>query len=394
MRKIRFYSSVDAYEYLTNFYDRVKNNDPNFHLVIDGIDFQSSEHAYQALKFVTEDFDDNELQQEYYEIISEQSTPYKTKILGHQQTSGGRYEWQKELIDIAKKYKKLGVIPSPDWEDIKVNVMEWIVNEKFNQNPHLKKRFMNDTTVDDIIIEASNYDYFWGEGKNRSGENQLGKIMMRLRQKYEDELNDQNKNVCVNNLHIQEKSTGLILINEFLTEYMEQKLLDFLYDEEWVNVPRSTREVIHYGYEYPYSGKGKLIKTTKIPRIIRKLIRSIRHNVPQLENFHPDQVIVNKYEAGQGIGAHTDHEEFFGNDIVCVTLLSGVSIDFRYTQDSKIGFDVYARERSLYAMRYESRYEYTHQIEKRKTDTVNGKKIKRNTRISITFREVNQRYVK
>ena len=297
-------------------------------------------------------------------------------------------------MDIAYKYKNKGVICSPDWEDIKVGAMELIVREKFNQNPHLKKKFMEDTSVDDTIIEASNYDYFWGEGKNRSGRNELGKIMMRLRKEFEDELkSDGSETDELESYDIIELDNGLILVNNFITEDTEDKLLDFLEDEDWVNVSGSNREVIHYGYKYPYSGKGYLEKTTKIPRIIRKLIK-LMNDIPQLEDFHPNQVIVNKYEPGQGIGAHTDHEKFFKDKIVSISILSGIAIKFQHKYDSSKTNEIYADKNSLYAMTGESRYDYTHQIAKRNSDMINGKRVKRDMRISITFREVNKRYVK
>ena len=43
---------------------------------------------------------------------------------------------------------------------------------------------------------------------------------------------------------------------------------------------------------------------------------------------------------------------------------------------------------SLYIMSGESRYSWTHEMPSRKYDTINNNKVKRERRISVTFRNV------
>ncbi len=68
----------------------------------------------------------------------------------------------------------------PDWEKIKVQVMEEAVRAKFTQNPHLKEKLL--ATGDAELVELSPWDRFWGVDRNGRGQNQLGKILMKIRE--------------------------------------------------------------------------------------------------------------------------------------------------------------------------------------------------------------------
>lgn len=68
-----------------------------------------------------------------------------------------------------------------DFEDNKINVMYKGVYKKFKQNKHLRKIILS--TDDKIIIEDAKYDSFWGCGRNNKGRNELGKILMKVRDK-------------------------------------------------------------------------------------------------------------------------------------------------------------------------------------------------------------------
>ena len=61
----------------------------------------------------------------------------------------------------------------PDWEKMKVGIMEEIVRCKFTQNPELRKKLLD--TGDRLLIEGGS-DSFWGNGNN-----ELGKIVMKVR---------------------------------------------------------------------------------------------------------------------------------------------------------------------------------------------------------------------
>lgn len=81
------------------------------------------------------------------------------------------------------KAKRLGrrVPLRPDWEDVKVGIMEEIVRAKFTQNDKLKQRLL---ATGDMVLEEGNtwHDTFWGIDLNTGeGENHLGKILMKVR---------------------------------------------------------------------------------------------------------------------------------------------------------------------------------------------------------------------
>lgn len=63
-----------------------------------------------------------------------------------------------------------------------LDLMENILRCKIEQNPYVLKKLLE--TKDYTIVEDSPKDNYWGWGMNRDGENQLGKIWMKLRKEY------------------------------------------------------------------------------------------------------------------------------------------------------------------------------------------------------------------
>lgn len=67
-----------------------------------------------------------------------------------------------------------------DWDDVKISIMEELLRLKIEQNPYVKKKLLQ--TEDYMIVEDSPKDDFWGWGPNRNGQNNLGKLWMKLRE--------------------------------------------------------------------------------------------------------------------------------------------------------------------------------------------------------------------
>lgn len=66
-----------------------------------------------------------------------------------------------------------------DWEQVKLNIMEQLLNHKFLNNPDLKKLLLD--TGERELIEGNWWgDTFWGVC-NGIGENHLGKLLMKVR---------------------------------------------------------------------------------------------------------------------------------------------------------------------------------------------------------------------
>jgi len=113
----------------------------------DGIHYTSTESAYQASK----------------------SLDLKTRLkFSIMPPSLARKEGQ--LISIRE-----------DWEDVKLKIMEEICSIKFS---HWRLRELLKKTGDRYLEETNWWgDTFWGADVNHFGENNLGKILMKIREK-------------------------------------------------------------------------------------------------------------------------------------------------------------------------------------------------------------------
>lgn len=181
--------------------------------------------------------------------------------------------------------------------------------------------------------------------------------------------------------------SGLYYYSNFLTVSEEETLINFLEKEpQWFSISKSdnSRKVLHYGYMYNYKNYGKLEKAPIFPELVQLIKNKIIEKQSLSNEYYLDQCIVNKYNPGQGIASHID-SSIFKNFICCVTLGSGAIIDFTKESETK---SLYVEPRSLYIMSDEARYQWVHGMKSRKSDTVDGKKIKRGTRYSLTYRTI------
>jgi len=72
----------------------------------------------------------------------------------------------------------------PDWQDVKVGIMEEIIRAKVAQNEDVRICLL--ATKEKTIVENSPWDDFWGIGENGDGQNTLGKIYMKIRKELEE----------------------------------------------------------------------------------------------------------------------------------------------------------------------------------------------------------------
>ena len=66
-----------------------------------------------------------------------------------------------------------------DWDEVKVQVMESVLRAKLAQHPYVKQKLLE--TGDCPIVADTPTDSFWGCGEDRKGQNELGKLWMKLR---------------------------------------------------------------------------------------------------------------------------------------------------------------------------------------------------------------------
>lgn len=126
------------YRFLSNFYPaRVTYN---------GVQFPSVEHAYVAAKTL-----DLKLQRD----IAAVSSPGEVKRMGRR------------------------LMLRPDWEKVKLSVMEDLVRQKFTNDENLWAGLTG--TGNQELIEGNHWgDTFWGVCRGK-GQNHLGKILMKVR---------------------------------------------------------------------------------------------------------------------------------------------------------------------------------------------------------------------
>jgi alkylated DNA repair dioxygenase AlkB/SAM-dependent methyltransferase len=102
-----------------------------------------------------------------------------------------------------------------------------------------------------------------------------------------------------------------------------------------------------------------------------------------------NQLTINQYKPGEGIGSHVDTLSAFGDGLLSLSLNSGIVMEFRKV-DAKDGGDrkklVYLPRRSIVLMSEAARFEWEHMIVTRTTDVHNGELMSRDLRISLTFR--------
>ncbi len=124
--------------FLSNFYESS--------IELDGIVYRNAEAAYQAMK--------------------SSDSLVRVKFIN---LSGASAKALGKKIELRK-----------DWNDIKLDIMYEIVKAKFIQNPTIAKLLID--TNDKVIIEGNNWgDIYWGIC-NGKGENNLGKILMKVRE--------------------------------------------------------------------------------------------------------------------------------------------------------------------------------------------------------------------
>jgi ribA/ribD-fused uncharacterized protein len=122
--------------------------------VLDGAEWPSVEHYFQAMKF--EDPGQREL-------VRCAEHPKKARKLGRSRRRGLRADWSK----------------------VKRVVMTRAVYTKCRTHPEVAQRLLE--TGDSRLVESNAYDYFWGCGRDRRGQNVYGQVLMDVRRKLREE---------------------------------------------------------------------------------------------------------------------------------------------------------------------------------------------------------------
>ncbi len=175
----------------------------------------------------------------------------------------------------------------------------------------------------------------------------------------------------------------------YLPDYIDKKTEDFLLQkidgEPWLSDMK--RRVQHYGYKYDYKARRitQDLQIGSIPDWLAGLCNMLYVN--KIFAKIPDQVIINEYQAGQGITPHIDCVPCFGETIASISVYTPCVMEFTPIETGE-KISQLLEPRSLVVLSGEARYKWQHAIPQRKTDIVNGQKIARGRRISLTFRTI------
>ena len=164
-----------------------------------------------------------------------------------------------------------------------------------------------------------------------------------------------------------------------------------------------SRRVQHYGWKYNYKERSVQPRDYlgPLPAWLRTLADRLVERKIAASDF--DQVIVNEYLPGQGIGAHVDQPAMFAEEIVTVSLASATTMRFTPARHAASGEkkvqQIRLRPRSALLLKKEARYDWKHEIPRQKSDVVTSAepggtpcqgglkfRVPRSRRVSVTFR--------
>jgi ribA/ribD-fused uncharacterized protein len=132
-------------------------------ICLDGETWPTAEHFYQAQKS-----DDSR----YRSAIRAAVSPAMAKRLAAPPDAPRRVSQQ-------SWFRKNAALPSSDWGEVKLDVMRRADWAKFTQHADLAERLV--ATGNAELIEDSPFEPFWGTGRDGSGQNWAGRILMEIR---------------------------------------------------------------------------------------------------------------------------------------------------------------------------------------------------------------------
>ena len=176
---------------------------------------------------------------------------------------------------------------------------------------------------------------------------------------------------------------GASLTLDWITPAEEAALIAFLDAGAWSGELR--RRVQHFGYRYDYRARMATAESRIGP--LPEALQTLAERLVAEGHFAavPDQVIANDYLPGQGISAHVDCEPCFGAVIASLSLLSACEMRYGCLASGETQA-VTLPPRSLLVLAGPARTDWTHAIPARRSDVIDGVRVMRQRRVSLTSR--------
>ena len=158
MIKLKQYRDIwmsEKFDEIIGFYPREfypLDNFSSFKVKVNGYLYSSLEEAFQSMLFLPD-------HKEISEQIKNSYSAHEAQKIMHENINKVKYSNKEKLV-----------------------LMEKLLRLKIEQNPYVLKKLLD--TKNYTIVEDSPKDNYWGCGINREGENNLGKLWMKLREEY------------------------------------------------------------------------------------------------------------------------------------------------------------------------------------------------------------------
>jgi len=158
MIKLKQYRDIwmsEKFDEIIGFYPREfypLDNFSSFKVKVNGYLYSSLEEAFQSMLFLPD-------HKEISEQIKNSYSAHEAQKIMHENINKVKYSNKEKLV-----------------------LMEKLLRLKLEQNPYVLKKLLE--TKNYTIMEDSPKDNYWGCGINREGENNLGKLWMKLREEY------------------------------------------------------------------------------------------------------------------------------------------------------------------------------------------------------------------
>jgi len=167
---VYFYDATKENGALSNFYQ------PHNPIFYKGKAYKTSEHLYQALKYLYPGCSLKSAQ--YADEIRRAKTPNMAKILARRQIGSG-YPWRIALNRPIQDAIDSGVEQRADWHDVKLDIMLRVLRVKFGQDEKSASTLL--ATGTRALVEHTSRDTYWADGGDGSGANHLGRLLQAVR---------------------------------------------------------------------------------------------------------------------------------------------------------------------------------------------------------------------